>query len=166
MNLKNPEFRKTFIDDVSAIIDTYVAAYKLSVENEEVFNSTANFAAELIPHTTNGYQRFLDEQKNADNKASVLAGFLINLTAQLKVTFGTPLLDELQGEIFRNGNLIQAPTDSMRNALSLWILAYSGNGKSEEFAPPSDYNALVTYLFLQRARWMLVKAKVLGDAKE
>jgi len=165
MNLKNPEFRKNFMQDMFAIVDMYVAAYKLTAESEAAFTGTTNFAAELIPHTTNGYQRFLDEQRQSDNKSSVLAGFLINLTAQLKVEFGTALLDELQAEVIK-GNLVQAPTDSAREALSLWLLAYSATGKPEDYAPPSDYNALVTYLFLQRARWMLVQAKVMEDKKE
>ena len=162
MNLKNPDFRKAFMDDLGAIVDTYVAAYKGSVESEETFNGATNFAAELIPHTTNGYQRYLDEQRQSDNKVSVLAGFLINLTAHLKCQFGTAVLDELQTEIIKV-NLVQGPSDQSRNALSLWMLAYNSG---DEYTPPSDYNALVTYLFLQRARWLLVKGKVVEMAKE
>jgi hypothetical protein len=162
MQLKNPEFRKGFIEQLGSIVDSYVAAYKLTIE-EEAFAAASNFPAEVIPFTVNGYQRFLNDHQNADRKSSVLAGFLINLTAHLKVTFGRELLTELQTDIFGNNKPIEASTNQNQNALSLWALAYQ---QADENVPPADFNAMVSYLFLQRTRWLIVQAKVAGEDKE
>lgn len=158
MQLSNPEFRKEFIADMGAIIDQYVAAFRNSLgDDESVFTAVCNFPAEVIPFTVNGYQRFLSESAQSNNRASALAGFLINLCAQLKYTYGKELMAELQTDIFGSNKPIEAPGQQNQNAFSLWALAYQ---QSDDNVPPADYNALTAYLFLQRARWLLVRAKV------
>ncbi|QXO09708.1 hypothetical protein pEaSNUABM11_00284 [Erwinia phage pEa_SNUABM_11] len=162
MQLKNPEFRKEFMQRLGAIVDANVAAYKGSVD-DEAFAATTNFPAEVIPHTVNGYQRFLNDNVKADSRATVLSGFLINLTAHLKIEFGKELLKELQEDIFGANRPTETANNQNTNALSLWALAYQ---QYDENTPPADFNAMVSYLFLQRSRWLLTQAKVEEMRKE
>lgn len=153
--LQESRTRAEIIEGVGNITEIYVAAWAEACD-DAVVNNVADFPMEIIPHTTNGYQRFLSEQIQGDQKGSATAGFIINLRVHLKLEFGKAVLEKLRGELFTS-TPVEAPATSRENSLSLWELAYQ---KYNDASPGPDFDALVTYLFLQRLKWTTVRAQV------
>lgn len=157
--------RAEIIEGVGNITEIYVAAW-MDACDEAVVDNVADFPMEIIAHTTNGYQRFLSEQIQGDQKGNATAGFIINLRVHLKLEFGKSVLEKLKNELF-SATPVEAPDTSRDNSLSLWELAYQ---KYNDASPRPEFDALVTYLFLQRLKWTTVRAQVSGqptaDAKK
>lgn len=129
---------------------------------EDGFENLASYPAETIPHTVNGYQKFLSEQLNSADNGKIVAGYIMNMKSLLLQTFGKAILTELQNEFFT-----RSPTEEVANndtsATSLWDIAFRAHTGDR---PSPAFDALTAYLLLTRMKWLLVRTNANMEDKK
>lgn len=147
--------REQLIVRIGILAETHLMALRNTVENE-VFESVADFPVELINNTINGYQRFLrDVITPGGESGNIVAGMILRFKAALVYEFGKPVMQAFQDEIFTKMT-DQQFTDAhgKDNMPTLWS---TSTPKLDNAVISSDFDMLATYLFINHAKWLVVR---------
>lgn len=147
--------RDEVIQRLNQIGDVFTLSLK-AVTDETAFENTAGFAAEMIPHTVNGYQRFLDDiTKSAAGR--IIAGFVIRFKQLLLIEFGEYVISALEKELvtLSDADIIAAEKGEGHNETTLWKIAHPDN---PDLAPPSEFDLLTSFLLLMQMKNLIIRA--------
>ncbi|AFQ96717.1 hypothetical protein G173_gp172 [Erwinia phage phiEaH2] len=147
--------RDEVIQRLNQIGDVFTLSLR-TVTDDTAFENTAGFAAEMIPHTVNGYQRFLDDiTKSAAGR--VIAGFVIRFKQLLLIEFGEYVIASLENELvtLSPNDIIAAEKGEGHNETTLWKIAHPDN---PDLAPPSEYDLLTSFLLLMQMKNLIIRA--------
>ncbi|AWN09099.1 hypothetical protein MLDJOKPK_00186 [Salmonella phage SPAsTU] len=148
--------REDVIRLINQIGDVFTLALKSNLD-ETSFATTAEFAAEIIPHTVNGYQRFLDSITKGSS-GRIIAGFIIRFKNLLLIELGDDVLSALEGELVSmsaNDILAAEKGEGSNPPLTLWGVAYPDLA---DVKPPSTYDILSTYLLMMQIKNLIIRA--------
>ncbi|QVW55219.1 hypothetical protein pEaSNUABM29_00179 [Erwinia phage pEa_SNUABM_29] len=148
--------REEIVRLINQIGDVFTLALSDHLD-ETSFKGTAEFPAEIIPHTINGYQRFLDSITKGTSGA-IIAGFIIRFKNLLLIELGDDVLSALEKELITmsDNDVIAAESGKGYNPpLTLWSVAYPNLG---DVKPPSTYDILTTYLLMMQIKNMVIRA--------
>lgn len=145
--------REEIVARAAMLADHHILALKNAVD-ESVFTDLATFPVELIPHTVNGYQRFLTDMGGSAEKRPVIASFILLYKAALRFEMGNEVMGALEKEFIALNTQQISDKQSREGINSLWAIAYPG---AIDIAPPNDYDMLCSYLFVSHLKWLAVR---------
>ncbi|ELL1623412.1 hypothetical protein ACGLE7_000834 [Escherichia coli] len=147
--------REDIIRHINQIGDVFTLSMKAILE--DAFETIAEYPVEIIPHTINGYQRFLDTITKGSS-GRIIAGFIIRFKCLLQVELGDEVLRRLEHELISmsaNDILAAESGQGYKDGMSLWKIAHPDLG---DVQPPSEFDVLVTYLLLLQIKNLLIRA--------
>lgn len=147
--------RDEIIQRLNQIGDVFTLSLR-QVVDETAFEHTAGFAAEMIPHTVNGYQRFLDDITKS-SAGRVIAGFIIRFKQLLLIEFGDYVIGCLERELvtLQPSDIVAAEKGAGPNETTLWKIAHPD---SPDLAPPAEYDLLSSFLLLMQMKNLIIRA--------
>ena len=147
--------RDEIITRIGVLAEVHLMALK-NTAPEEIFDAVASFPVELINNTVNGYQRFLTElNSNGGDSAAIVAGMILRFKTALVYEFGAPIIDVLKDEVFVSMNDDQyTAAFGKKDGISLWGVA---NPALENTPVNTTYDLIATYLFINHAKWLVVR---------
>lgn len=163
--LPNVMTRTEVINRLNQIGEVFTLSMKSVLE--DAFPHIAGWPAETIPHTINGYQRFLTEIRSTSS-GNVIAGFVIRFKQLLLIEFGKDVIDSLERELVSldDNEIVRNEKGEGSNELTLWKLAYPDDITN---TPPTTYDLISTFLLLMQMKNLIIRAsasKVLGTEEK
>ena len=113
--------REDIIRHINQIGDVFTLSMKAILE--DAFETIAEYPVEIIPHTINGYQRFLDTITKGSS-GRIIAGFIIRFKCLLQVELGDEVLRQLEHELISmsaNDKVIKTGCLSGRLPTLTWV---------------------------------------------
>ncbi|ENJ7998949.1 hypothetical protein AB2K85_000684 [Escherichia coli] len=122
----------------------------------DAFPHIAGWPAETIPHTINGYQRFLTEIRSS-SVGNVVAGYVIRFKQLLLIEFGEGVLEALESELItlHNNEIIRNEKGNGDAELTLWRVAYPSDTTN---TPPTTFDLLSTFLLLMQMKNLIIRS--------
>lgn len=122
----------------------------------DAFPHIAGWPAETIPHTINGYQRFLTEIRSS-SAGNIVAGYVIRFKQLLLIEFGEAVLESLESELItlHNDEIIRNEKGNGGAELTLWRVAYPDDATN---APPTTFDLLSTFLLLMQMKNLIIRS--------
>lgn len=122
----------------------------------DAFPHIAGWPAETIPHTINGYQRFLTEIRSS-SVGNVVAGYVIRFKQLLRIEFGEDVLEALESELvsLHNNEIIRNEKGNGDTELTLWRVAYPSDTTN---TPPTTFDLLSTFLLLMQMKNLIIRS--------
>lgn len=155
--------REDIIRHINQIGDVFTMALKNNLDDVS-FETVAAFSAEIIPHTVNGYQRFLDTITKGST-ARVIAGFIIRFKCLLQVELGDDVLRMLEHELvtMQASDILAAEAGEGKDGTTLWKIAHPD---LQDVRPPSEFDVLVTYLLLLQVKNLVIRASATAEIEK
>lgn len=122
----------------------------------DAFPHIAGWPAETIPHTINGYQRFLTEIRSS-SAGNIVAGYVIRFKQLLLIEFGESVLESLESELItlHNNDIIRNEKGNSGAELTLWRVAYPDDATN---TPPTTFDLLSTFLLLMQMKNLIIRS--------